>query len=340
MKPAVRDTMTGILAIAGTAGLIVMLVVFGELANVGKTFYDFGIRMPSARGLTPTSVVTLNGVRVGEIVDLSTADDPRDGVVVTIQVQDDIVIPDDFGVFLEQGLLAGSSLDLVVPPNSSGGPITAGVVYEPEISSLFGELSSELDTRLTKFNAAADKISMLADTYTELGRTIDEGVREQLAARTAADVDAGATPNLMSAIDRLDAAGKLVTDFGGELTGEGGLRDQLETQLAEASTLIGEIRDTTASFRTAADEATEGLAGVGDAVDNLNVAALRIGDAAEEARVALGAINAGEGTLGQLAQNPDLYNNLRTATDRLQSVLGEAELVLARIREDGVKIGF
>jgi len=340
MKPAVRDTLTGILAIAGTAGLVVMLIVFGELANVGKTFYDFGIRMPSARGLTPTSVVTLNGVRVGEITDLSTAEDPRDGVIVTIRVQDTVVVPDDFGVFLEQGLIAGSSMDLVVPPESSGSPIVTGNVYEPEISSLFGDLSNELDNRLAKFNDAADKISKLADTYTELGRTIEDGVREQLAARTAADVDAGATPNLMSAIDRLDAAGKLVTEFGGELTGEGGLRDQLVTQLANAADLIAEIRETAASFRAAADEATEGLAGVGDAVDNLNVAALRVGDAAEEARVALGAINAGEGTLGQLAQNPDLYNNLRAATDRLQSVLGEAELVLARIREDGVKIGF
>ncbi|MEM9064732.1 MAG: MlaD family protein [Planctomycetota bacterium] len=340
MKPAARDTLTGLLVIAGAAGLFTMLVVFGELTEVGKQHFEFGIKLPTARGLTPTSTVTMNGVRIGEIVGLENTPDPREGIVATVRARAGTVIPNDFSVFLEQGLIAGSSLDLVVSADSAGEPVANGDVFEPEISSLFADLLDRTEVPIATLTDTAERISTLADTYDRLGRTLENGLGEQFEPRTSEDVAAGARPNLMSAIARLNEAADSAVAIGAEFTQEGGIRDQVEQQLARAADVIDELMQTSQSFRLAADSATETLAGVDEAVVSLNSTAIRVGDAAEEARIAIAAVNAGEGTMGQLAQNPDLYNSLQSATDRLQAVLGEAELVIARIREDGVKIGW
>ena len=50
----------------------------------------------------------------------------------------------------------------------------------------------------------------------------------------------------------------------------------------------------------------------------------------------LEAMSDGEGTIGELVGNPDLYRSLEAAADRLQQVLVDFQLMIQQIREDGV----
>lgn len=54
----------------------------------------------------------------------------------------------------------------------------------------------------------------------------------------------------------------------------------------------------------------------------------------------LPAINSGEGTLGQLAKNPDLYNNANDAASRLEKAIAEFQLLLEKYRTEGLKLQF
>ncbi|MFZ4641959.1 MAG: MlaD family protein [Phycisphaerales bacterium] len=48
----------------------------------------------------------------------------------------------------------------------------------------------------------------------------------------------------------------------------------------------------------------------------------------------------GKGTIGQLMSNPDLYNSLNDSAQRLKSTLGEVELLMQKIRAEGLGVKF
>ena len=48
----------------------------------------------------------------------------------------------------------------------------------------------------------------------------------------------------------------------------------------------------------------------------------------------------GKGTVGQLMSNPDLYNSLNDSAQRLKSTLGEVELLMQKIRAEGLGVKF
>ena len=48
----------------------------------------------------------------------------------------------------------------------------------------------------------------------------------------------------------------------------------------------------------------------------------------------------GKGTVGQLMSNPDLYNSLNDSAQRLKSTLGEFELLMQKVRAEGLGVKF
>lgn len=48
----------------------------------------------------------------------------------------------------------------------------------------------------------------------------------------------------------------------------------------------------------------------------------------------------GKGTVGQLMSNPDLYNSLNDSAQRLKSTLGEVELLMQKVRAEGLGVKF
>ena len=47
----------------------------------------------------------------------------------------------------------------------------------------------------------------------------------------------------------------------------------------------------------------------------------------------------GDGTIGQLMSNPDLYRSLEEAARKLETTLGQLELLLQKIRDEGLQVG-
>jgi ABC-type transporter Mla subunit MlaD len=86
-----RDFITGLTALAGLIGLVGALMLFGELRPLTERSYDFRLQLDNAAGLGETAPVLLNGVRVGSIKMVES--DPRDGSLLTVQIQRGINIP-------------------------------------------------------------------------------------------------------------------------------------------------------------------------------------------------------------------------------------------------------
>src|SRR5437773_1827533 len=93
MKPVIRDFLTGLTALIGLFGLILMLILFGEIADLGKKFYTFTVHVTNAGGLSGTSSVTLNGVKVGQVTFTDVVPPPGVGARLRVKVRDRVQIP-------------------------------------------------------------------------------------------------------------------------------------------------------------------------------------------------------------------------------------------------------
>lgn len=346
MKGASRDFLTGLVALAGLAGLASLLFIFGEVRNVFAQSYEFGFRVDQAGGLKPTSDVGLQGVRIGTIVSISnTSDDPDHGVDVRVKVQADAKIPRDFSLYLDKGFVGDAILDFQIPADASMDP--SNLVKQDEIlpgtrrvDSLFRRVETALAAPLDKIGQAADRVAR-----------IGERAEDFFEPRTLQDVEAGKRANLWSTVQRVDVAlagaNRWLSDEEFRADAKE-IASRAKTAIEEVQRTAAALKETAESVRETSETARVQIQTQGDklgaATDQLTEAMTQtLGKvdqtAGEIQRIAVG-INNGEGTLGLLAKNPDMYNAIRDAAVRLDKALAELQLLIQKLKDEGIPLNF
>ncbi|MEM8758371.1 MAG: MlaD family protein [Planctomycetota bacterium] len=315
MSTVRRDLFIGITALGGLVVLAWMLLRFGELAGVGQTFDTIVLRVESARGVSSVSPVSFNGVRVGDVTSIELADDGSGDALIALRVREGIGLPAEFDVFLDASFVGEAVLDLVAVPDAAANAIEGdGEVYPVEITSLAGNLTSNLAKRLAAFDRATASIEELAETYTDVGRRLSAVI----------DSDESDAGDLRSLLERAD---RVVT--------------RSEAWVAEDG-LLEDVRGSVARFdevaQRVADEAGAFAARSSRSLDRADAAIVTADEAVSELRTIAARINRGEGTLGQLATNPDLYNSMTAAIQQFQSLITEARLLVEKFRDEGIPI--
>lgn len=337
-SPFLRDLLTGLTTLAGLVGLVVMLWLFGELRDVGTTYYEFTLRLNVATGLTTTSPVALNGVRVGTVRSLTLAGDPTQGAFVRVKVKESVRIPDNFSVYLDRGFVGETTVQLEIPNGPSSPPAAAyvepGAVYHRHATTLFESIRAPLEEPLSRIARAAEGIDKLAATYDNVGHRVSELFEP----RTVAEVDAGKPANLHSTIARADQAFASANQWLMDPV----LRDQAKGVVAKADRLLDTAQETADTLNKTAQNAQEQLSAiagkVSDTADQAGGTLRKVGEAADEITRLSGAASSGEGTMGLLIRNPDLYNSLKDAAARLERVLVELQVLIEKYRSEGIPL--
>jgi phospholipid/cholesterol/gamma-HCH transport system substrate-binding protein len=347
MKPTViRDFLTGATALVGLAGLVIMLILFGEMANFTQKNYRFYVTVTTAAGLADSSPVTLNGVKVGQIIEAKVAEPPASGARLRVRIRQDTPIPRGAKVSVNQSLVGDASLEFTIPAEMTteqradtvkdGDTLVGG-----DPGGLFAKLGQSLDEPLKKLSRTADSIDELARTYTDLGNRLKDVVEP----RTLADLQAGKAPNLRTTIERLDVAltgaNRWLADD--QLLGEtkklvekaNGVVDQASTLATEWTATAKDVRSTVSNIDSQvnklAPKADEAVAQATTTLRTAETAAAKLADAIET-------MNKGQGTMGQLMQNPDLYNSLNDSAKRLDAALSEFQLLVEKLRKEGIPL--
>lgn len=315
MNSKARDSLIGLTAIAGLLLLSWMLMSFGELSGIGRTYKTLTIRTPSARGISPVAPVSLNGVRIGDVTCIAIATDGSGEALVNVRYWEHVLIPEDFELFLDAGFIGSASLDFVTGegPHSSYVP-GQGEEYARSVSSLVDTLTTQVTQRLDRLDQTADKIETLAETYTDVGNRLAGVI----------DSDDPQTDDLRSVLDRIDAV--LV---------------EAESWMGEGA-MFAQINESVKEWKSAATTISEQTQRIGDRTDTtlarLDSAVVTIDEAAAEARDLTARINRGEGTLGQLSTNADLYRSLDASIRQLQQLIRDGQLLIEKFRDEGVPI--
>lgn len=339
-KTFARDFMVGLTALVGLAGLIAMLVLFGELSNFGRRTYDLTALMTNAAGLRAGAPVTLNGVKVGEVSSVTVRVTPPVGAVVVFKVRHEVRIPRAALTSIDKSFVGESALEFTLPPKltqaqvddsfKQGDNFDAGSPKTPLAN--FAEMVSE---PLQRISTTAKSIEKLADEYTILGQRLNELVEP----RTAADVAGGKPPNARSVIERLDHALAGVESIAGDKE----LIANAKALVARADQTMQDASKVARAWEKTAAGVDESMSDVKRKVDQIAeqiVGSLSKAEkAGDELAGLLESVRKGQGTVGQLMTNPDLYNSIQGAAERLDRALEEFRLLVEKMRKEGVKIG-
>ncbi len=344
MKERTRNLVVGLTAIAGLLALAYLIFIFGEMPAWTGEFYRVQFTIADASGLTEGSRIRLAGVDVGEIEQIRLHENPSLGVRMLGRIEADYEIPAGSKALAEGSLLGGAAALNIIPPPPDAPPAALaplpktgeGVIearsvsITRQLSEMTEGLGGGLEEQLENFSRVSESILKLSAEYTELGKEL----RGLVAVRDLAAVDAGrASPNLYTALARADKR----------------LQELAETT-RKLNALIGDeqmienLRATVANARQFTENATELTENAGDQLQALTkryiAVADELGQSLDSLNLLLAQARTGQGTLGKLMQDPELYNAFTDAAYQLNDALKEARLLIQKWKAEGLPVQF
>ena len=342
MKQITRDFLIGLTSLIALAGLVLLLFWFGELDAFVRPRYLLTIHTENAMGLRPGSVVELNGVPIGVVHFISIESNVPNPVRIELLIDQQMVIPDTAVPYVETSLLgASATLILDAPPVAPDTPVEflptdglASITGLLEIRTV-AEIRRELDQRMAPLLEALGSFKALAETYTALGANLNELVTPP--GETTPGIERPA--NLRDTVTRVNTVLKQVEDtvvLAQDWLGDQELHDEAKNTLTDARDLFDRADQTLTRYTQLADEIkadADTMTGrLTELSDEVALVMEEVNRLARQARE-------GDGTVGQLLNNPDLYNSLDDASRQLGEAARRLQLLIEKFRAEGVKLG-
>ncbi len=331
-----------------------LVLLFGPETNFSELFqlggkYTLQVEFDEAPGVRENTPVLKSGIVIGRVTKVELIERGR-LALVTARIQDDMKIYDNETCRINRSLLGDSELEFIKsegPGNVlelNGEPLEGMVVADPlqMVGNLEGNLSKAIDSiaeTSTKLGNFIEKIDRVMGTEEEM-----DDARNRL--RNITDV----TLETMKAIEQL-------AENANDVIGDEVVRTQLKESIRQVPELITEVRQTVDQMnRTlqSADYNLRNLEGFTAALDEHGANVLeQLDRSAGQLELVLGematfsaSLNNPEGTIGQLLNNPELYDslnrtvrNVEDLTRRLRPIVDDARRISDRIaRHPGIII--
>lgn len=255
---------------------------------------EFQVEYSKIGGLSKASVVTINGLKVGQVKDITIDNRPetRGHLIVTFSVETDFEFSKNSIVRIySPNPLSGSNLAII--PDYEGETAEDGDILEGEMEeSLFTSIGERLDPLQTKIESVIIK----ADT-------LFSGINEILNEETVDNLN-GSISNLAAIIKDLRSTVQNVNNL--VVDNEANLKATLEN----TKNITGNINKISDSLSTV--NINEIIAKAEEAVNNFNELSKKI--------------NSNDGTIGKFINDDKMYNNLESATKELEELLRDLKI--------------
>ncbi len=283
------------------AVVIVTLLAFYALYNflkgknlfaAGNTFY---VQYEDVSGLAPSKPVSVNGLRIGRVDEIKIMDAQSPiYFVVKLSLERKIDFSkNSVAEIYEPGLMSGAEVRLLLNyegEKAKNGDTLRGLVRP----SLTSNLSKEFEPTKRKLDSLLVSVN---STMTSVDKLLDEENRNNL-------------KNILKSLDNT-------------LVSFNGTAQSLTKTSDNANALIGENKQQLKNTLASAEQTMDKFGTMADKINNLELE--KIIKNFEEASISLNTtldkINNGQGTLGAMMNDRELYDNLTTTSKNLDAFL-------------------
>jgi len=289
-----REIKTGIVSI-----IIIGLFIWGYNYLKGQNLFEassrtFYIEYDNIRGLNKASTVSINGLQVGRVSDITFNPDPdkKGMLIVKIVVEDDFEFTKNSVVKIySTGIIGGESLAII--PSYEGDPAVSGDYLKGEVES---DIFTSVGQSLNPLKSKVERVIIEADSLLiALNDVLDEKTRNSFK-RTIQ----GFETTVSSVNSTLSSLNQLI-----------------DSSNVSLNATLKNTEKATANFAKVSDTLVN--ANLGETVKTIQTTL-------DNVNTLLAGLEEGKGTIGQLMQNDSLYINLTNASKEMEELLREMKL--------------
>lgn len=321
----------------------IMVLLFGETPALVRDTYTIYIHFPSAPGVSRDTPVRKSGILIGRVTNVAFVDpddnDDAEGVIVTVAIDADMKIRMNEIPRITRSVLGGdATIDFFRSPDPDAsrkevvpGQLVAGIAGADPLQ-VIGNLEGELTEAMRSISFTSDEIGGLVRRVNDMLAANDEQFARILDTTEYTMVD------LRTAVGNFN-----------DIFGDDESRARLRQAIADAPELIREVRDVFTELRGTVDLADENLANLRgfteplgaqgeELVTRVNSTVDKLDRLMEDLLQFSGRLSSPQGTIGQLLENPELYQNLNQAAENVACLTRELKPILDDVRVISDKI--
>lgn len=276
-----NETKVGLLSLTALVLLIVGFNflkgkdIFNRSKKIYMVFFDLG-------GLTKSNEVKINGYVIGKVYDLNAKDKNVSGIVATINLSEDVNIPDNSTAVISSPLVGSSYID--IEKGNSQNFLKPGDTLSTRIDSgLFDDVKSQLTPTLGKVREGIDSLKLLLSNVNKLFTNENRASLQYTLANLSQ-----ATHNLNKMLDSENGA------LSRSLNNVSSITENLKNNNDSINATISNARKATAKLAELELKPT---------IDSLNATISQL-------KSVVAKIDSKEGSLGALINDRQLYNKL------------------------------
>jgi phospholipid/cholesterol/gamma-HCH transport system substrate-binding protein len=331
----------------------ILVLLFGEMPRLVRDTYTVYMSFDTAPGVTVDTPVRKSGILIGRVTNVELVE--GGGVVVTTAINAehrDKVLQSEVPR-IKGGLLGDAVVDFVPSgrpeaPNApfADGALVPGVTVADPLA-VIADLQGQLDTAVVSFSTTSSEIGRLAQRAGNLMEA-NEAQISRIVAKTESTIDTF----------------KQVGDNANSLLGDPQSQENIRRSINNIPELLKDIQQTTEAFRQTMSGMQQTMQAVDRNLQNLEGFTGPLGERGEEFVNRIDSatrkldvllddlsgftrgLSSSEGSLNQLLNDPELYNNLSSAirnvnqlTKDLKPILNDARVFTDKIARDPGSLG-
>ncbi|MGX9985247.1 MlaD family protein [Chryseobacterium sp. POL2] len=290
-----KELKAGLIAIFAVISFVI-LYQFMKGKNIFSTDNQYYIKYDNVEGLAKSNPVSINGLRVGQVSDIkpipTTSGDIHFVVEITVNDRFEFSKQSKVEIF-EPGLMSGKELRI---------NLAKGNILAKDGDTLMGNFQlSMLNSLASQVGPVKDQVASvltkLDSTMVSANKLVDEQNRQQIKL-------------LLANLNQTVAAFKTTADQTNRLlaNNEAGIHSVLDN----TNKTLQSTKTTVEKFGTVADNVD--VKKLNSAIDNLSTTADKLNSV-------ISGIQNGEGSLGKLTKDEELYNNLNKTSNSLNALI-------------------
>jgi phospholipid/cholesterol/gamma-HCH transport system substrate-binding protein len=351
MDERVLQFRVGVVVVASAIITVILVMLFGAWPNLWQKRYEIHVKFPEAPGITVDTPVRKSGVLIGRVSNVKLLEEG--GVLVSIRVfgqyklrrqetcrigtgsllGDAIVefVPSDKATMLarfdtnKSGALDSSEEQTAGELLGDGEFMSDGAVVSNPLRALVN-LEGSVSSAFRSLEGASKEVAQLASSVNKnLGGSDDQIKRIIQKTEVALDHFDGT----MTAVEKILGDEQLVDQLRATLRSMPAFVDETRETMKAARTTMDSFQRVGAKAETNLDHLEKFTKPLGERgpqlVANVEEGSRNLNDLLEQFVAFSEALNAGEGTLGKLVHDDEIYQ-------QLQRVVGNAEEITKRAR--------
>ena len=333
MNERVMQFRVGVMVLATVLITMILMALLGEMPTF-KGQYTIRIKFPQAPGVTTDTPVRKSGILIGRVAHHEFADDG--GVIVTAKIDADISLKQNEVCRIKGSLLGDAVLEFVPASDGSDIPIDRSGLQQGMVSidplEVMNEFQGEFKKAISSIVRTSDN---MGDTVAHVNQMLTDNEDRIRAVIAQADETLSVTKETFSNVNKM---------IGNEQTREQLARavDELPLMLQDIRQVVGRMNDSFALV----DRNLRNLEGFteplgqrgGDLVARVEQSLGKADSLMDELTQFSRALNNPDGSLGQLLNNRELYDNLNRTTANIEELTRKLRPIVddARIFSDKI----